>query len=890
MTKRVFVVPHTHWDREWFFTSAKAKVYLLKDLKDVFDCLEKSDAYKHFLLDGQSSLIDDYLKWRPQDLNRVKKLVREKKLILGPWYTQTDQFMVSGESIVNNLRIGMEESDHLGGHMNIAYVPDSFGQESSMPQIYRSFEIDDAVLYRGFSLDSAKQSEFIWEGEDGSRVNVFRMACGYFIGGVVDEEKLAELMKEEPFKTVVSRAATDNILFPNGSDMAPLRFDLPSFISKLNEANKGKFTFKVSSLEEYIASVKEDHPKLMKVSGEQDCGKDMRVHKSISSSRADIKKLNTNLQNYLSNVMEPILAMGDYYGLDYPKETVEDIWKKMFENAAHDSMGNCVSDSVNNDIKHRYLEVRDIATSLVDVTLRQISTQVKGENHPISLTVFNTLPYKRKAIVNKTLYSPSRNFKIQDKNGTEVPFEIKAIEDVTELINGSTIQLDPGEKIYLPTKVYQVNANIDFSNIPSFGYKQFYLLPLEDHEVEIESPETGSSIENEFYQITVNNDGSLNILDKLNNHLYQKQAIIEENGDDGDSYNYSPAKRDLIIYSTNQEFKSTVGYGNYKTKLTVEFNFMVPSNLEMRAQRITDIKMPVRLNVTLTKHSKIIEFEVEIDNTKPKSHRLCIDFDTEVVAKSSIADIQFGSIKRPLIKAAELADWYKNQNKWQEKPISINTMQSFVAMSDEQKCVAIAPDAVREYECVGKNNATIRLTIFRTYEMLGKRNLLYRPGRPSGDETVSTPDAQLNQKLTFKFAMTTYQAEYDRTKLANDVKEFETPLQVYEYAEFLNGRLTFPFNPVKRKYEEKFSLFETTNSLAVSTIEKDPRKKGYIVRMYNANFHAKNEKIRFYKKPKTIQLVNLSGTNEKSLELKNNNVVVLPKIEHSKFITVYFEF
>ena len=283
MIKKVFVIPHTHWDREWFFTSDRAKAYLIKDIKDVIDHLEKNEKYGSFLLDGQTSLIEDYLSWRPQDIDRVKKLVKEKKLFLGPWYTQTDQFMVSSESIINNLRIGISSASDLGRYMNVAYVPDSFGQESSLPQIYSSFGIKDVVLYRGFSIADTKNSEFIWQGEDGSRINVFRMACGYFIGGVIDENKLSALMKTEPFKTVVQQATTNNILFPNGSDMAPLRDDLPDLITKLNDANEKEYQFKVASLPEYIDAVKKDKPDMALVKGEQDCGKDMRVHKSIYS-------------------------------------------------------------------------------------------------------------------------------------------------------------------------------------------------------------------------------------------------------------------------------------------------------------------------------------------------------------------------------------------------------------------------------------------------------------------------------------------------------------------------------------------------------------------------------------------------------------------------------
>ncbi|MEB3362693.1 hypothetical protein SDC49_17435 [Lactobacillus sp. R2/2] len=208
------------------------------------------------------------------------------------------------------------------------------------------------------------------------------------------------------------------------------------------------------------------------------------------------------------------------------------MWQKMGKNAAHDSMGNCVSDRVNNAIKMRYLEVKDTAESLVDSTLRFISTHIKSEKHPITLTVFNTLPFVRDEVINKTLYIPSRNFKIVDYENNEIAYEINSIKDNTNLIKGATIQLNPGENIYTPKKVYCINLNIDFGEIPPYGYKQFYLIPLEDKEIELNKLAIADTkIENEYYQISVNTNGSLNILDKLNKKLYSNQAILEENGD-----------------------------------------------------------------------------------------------------------------------------------------------------------------------------------------------------------------------------------------------------------------------------------------------------------------------------------------------------------------------
>ena len=88
MSKDIHVVAHSHWDREWYFTTSRSKIYLQKDLEDVMDTLESNPEFTSFMLDGQSCLIDDYLAWKPEDRHRMERLVKSGRLIVGPWYTQ----------------------------------------------------------------------------------------------------------------------------------------------------------------------------------------------------------------------------------------------------------------------------------------------------------------------------------------------------------------------------------------------------------------------------------------------------------------------------------------------------------------------------------------------------------------------------------------------------------------------------------------------------------------------------------------------------------------------------------------------------------------------------------------------------------------------------------
>ena len=84
MKRKIHVIPHSHWDREWYFTTSRSKVYLMKDLGDVLNTLENDPEFKYFMVDAQGSLLDDYIKWRPQDKERISKLVNDGRLVIGP--------------------------------------------------------------------------------------------------------------------------------------------------------------------------------------------------------------------------------------------------------------------------------------------------------------------------------------------------------------------------------------------------------------------------------------------------------------------------------------------------------------------------------------------------------------------------------------------------------------------------------------------------------------------------------------------------------------------------------------------------------------------------------------------------------------------------------------
>ena len=177
----IILVPHTHWDREWYQTFQQFRIRLVHTIDKLLDILDRDDKFKHFMLDGQTIVLDDYLEVQPEQEERLKRYISAGRIQVGPWYLQPDEFLVSGESLIRNLQIGLQRAAEFGGGMRIGYVPDCFGHIAQLPQILQGFGIDNAVFWRGVGAEAHK-SEFYWAAPDGTQVLVIHLAgpLGYF--------------------------------------------------------------------------------------------------------------------------------------------------------------------------------------------------------------------------------------------------------------------------------------------------------------------------------------------------------------------------------------------------------------------------------------------------------------------------------------------------------------------------------------------------------------------------------------------------------------------------------------------------------------------------------------------------------------------------------------
>ena len=371
--RRVDVVPHTHWDREWYSPYPTFRLRLLDLLDELLPRLESDGALAHFQLDGQMAVVDDYLGLRPGEADRLRRLAAEGRLTMGPWYVLPDEFLVSGETHVRNLQLGLRRAEDFGGAMEVGYLPDMFGHIAQMPQILAQFGFADAVVWRGVPSTVA-QPYFWWVAPDGSRVRAEYLPAGYGNGSELPDDPQGVREKVAIFALMQGSLVGDPILVMAGMDHEVPPAHLSSVIAELNRSEAERtdgdvYQLTVRSLAEHLA----DGPTegLPEVHGEMRSGHRANVLMGVASNRVDVKQAAARAERTLERVAEPLAALwltgaGSTAGPDRWQPVLDAAWLDVIRNAAHDSICACSHDEVVDAVLHRYAESIRLAEGIAE--------------------------------------------------------------------------------------------------------------------------------------------------------------------------------------------------------------------------------------------------------------------------------------------------------------------------------------------------------------------------------------------------------------------------------------------------------------------------------------------------------------------------------------------
>ncbi|HUG56113.1 MAG TPA: phosphatase PAP2 family protein [Candidatus Limnocylindrales bacterium] len=550
MPWRIFVVAHTHWDREWYERFAAYRERLVAMVGRLLDLLERDERFRSFTFDGQTIAIEDHLAARPEDRPRIEALVRAERLFVGPWYVLADNLLVSGESIVRNFQEGLRVSGELGRALRVAYVADPFGHPAQLPQILRGFGYTSYVFARGVGDEGEELgSEFQWEAPSGDRVLASHQVAHYsnalpLVGA--SEEPAGDLRRRvaRVLPRILERTAPyasgDALLFMVGDDHTEAYARLPDAIAAI-EAAAPRSVARIASLEEFVAAL--PRPKGV-FSGEMVAGKYRPILRGVNSTRAWIKQENAACERLLLERCEPL----DAFAGGGARAELRSLWRALLENHPHDSICGCSIDPVHDvDMRERFDRVRRDGEALA----RRLAAGLAGAgDRPV---VWNALPWARDAVV---------------EAGGE------------------------------PARVRCVPLGV---------------APVEPLPADVRAAGEGV-VENDEIRVEVAEDGTFTVVDRASGSRSGRLNELVDDGDRGDGYTYSYAGPTVSFAGARGRRTTAVRGARAEVVVELDLAIPMSLRDDRLARTPETVACPARISVSLEAGRRRVDVTVTVDN------------------------------------------------------------------------------------------------------------------------------------------------------------------------------------------------------------------------------------------------------------------------------------
>ncbi len=817
----------THWDREWYQSFQDYRHRLIRLFDNILSGFERGELRGPFQTDGQSILLEDYLEIRPEKKAQIQQYARDGRLVIGPWYVLPDEFLVSGESIIRNIRMGREVARSFGAEPSKAgFACDLFGQISQLPQIFKGFGISGGFIWRGVNLLGKRH--VLWVGADGTELPCYRFGitgyCTYafMVRRCADKDlyefdpaKHREYLKRY-VELELAETEIDAILLFDGGDH--LEWDAQDY-QVLMEAADGKALpcdIVHSSLDRYLDDMLAQKDRIstrwfgeMREPGRHEAEKDFQwVIPGVLSSRVWIKQSNADCENLLTRWAEPFNTFAHVLlGREYPEGFLRVAWKWLIQNHPHDSICGCSIDEVHEGMKYRFMQCRQIAERQTQDALMSIGAQVRGDvaEDEVRVVVFNPGQQALNETVELVLevpaewgtfneffgYEPKPAFRLYDQDGKEVPYQRLG------QTKGQTRFRTWPKRFTTGWDITEVRVSLPVS-VPALGYSTliiregektqddppFYSAAMTTRHPDRPGMATSErSMENDLIRVVIEPNGTLTLTDKRTGETYARLLTFEDSADIGDGWFHGPAVNDQVFFSTGSQAEvALIHDGPMLTTFRVRVPFRVPKRFDRRdntrSQDLTDLVIDSR--ISLRPGADRVEVEMVVDNAA-EDHRLRVLMPSGADTNTYISDTPFDVVERPIALRAD-------NHLYRELEVEQKPQQGFTAVFDSRRGLAVVSTGLYESAVRDLPERTLALTLLRA--------VCKTPF------TLGEPNGQVPGKHRFRFWIVPLTGEPDRGRL-------------FEYAgRVAAGHRVVHLRPEDiKRYREFSSELEPTGSL-----------------------------------------------------------------------------
>ncbi len=816
----VHVVPHTHWDREWYLPFQAFRMRLVGLLDGLIASME-ADERLRFTLDGQLATVDDYLEIRPEAAARLAALVSSGRLAVGPWLILMDEFLVSGETIVRNLELGTHRAAELGRVMAVGYLPDMFGHIAQMPQILRRAGIDTAVVWRGVP-EAIDRHTFRWRSPDGSDVRTEYLWGGYGNARDLFDDPARVGSRLDTYVEGVGDVFGDgDILAMYGEDHSIPLQGYADLVDAYN-AGQGRFHIEVDTLVSYLAATGQQADEPASWDGELRSGARANILMGVVSHHVDVRAAAATAERLLWRTAEPILAL---HGHEWPERYLGLAARRIVENSAHDSICACSLDPVVAQVLVRFAEASQIAAGLtegvldgwaealprgawavfdpsptertdlieIDLPVEEDSTGDRslvdpaGRIVPIqelerSRQVFDERTiaseevetYLRRRIHARELYSRQVNgWTLDGADGRALTIHVDrepdpAILDVDGLVTdvARAAAADPGAVWRLRVVESARRSVLACVRAPALGLTSVGpgrpttdpVPPTQDDAAPVTASERG--LDNGLVRVEVAADGTLT-LDGGGRRTAGVGRLVD-GGDVGDSYNYAPPPLDTIVDAPSSVATQVVESGPLRAVVVVHRSYRWPvglaAGLATRSDETGDVEVATRVELRIGE--PFVRLSLAYDN-RTVDHRLRLHILLPTAAVRSFAEGQFAIVERGLEAEAGHGEY----------PLPTQPADAFVAAGG----LAVLARHIVEYELVD-GGRELAITLLRGTGLISRDDHPYRE-EPAGP-VLATPAAQLPGPRSFELALMPYPGDRPGPEVLAAAERYRHPFLV----------------------------------------------------------------------------------------------------------------
>jgi alpha-mannosidase len=775
-----------------------------------------------------------------------------KKIAAGEWevvggsWTEHSTNIPSGESLVRqHLYAKRYFKDKFGVDVKVGWLPDSFGFNWNLPQIYHKCGINYFVTYKlQWQIDRNNPPVpfpyhlFWWEGPDGSRVLAF-LTIGSYSQAVRPEEMEKEL------KTLESTQNMDKLLVLYGEGDhggGPMPAMMDRAVTLMHDPNYP--TVRFSKALDYFHEL-ETLPQTKSLPTVED-ELYVKTHRGTFTTDSQVKRDNRLCEVLLMNA-EKFSLLASQFGQSYPQENLQQLWEKVLFGQVHDNIDGSAAAEVYRDAATDYVDIKHAGGKVLSSALATIAKHVNTQGEGRAVLIFNSLPWERTGLVslNAEYFAGLNHFKLVDAGGQAVPYQLEG--------DGSAAK-----------------ALFFAERVPGLGYKEYRVVATEEQpKFAADLTVSGLTLSNSQIEVVVDPEsGNLKSLKKKG---METNFLREDNpGAALEVWDDKPPKApggepawNIYLGADNKldkaESVKVVETGPVRAVVQVKKTFGGSAFVE---------------NIVLYSHADRVDFELSVD-WHEKYRFAKVAFPANFKSVYATYEIPYAAIQR------------YDYNLTEDPGVRLSAPPRGWEIADRTKFEV----AGQRWADVSNQAGDFGLTLLNdskygfSYQENTLRMSLIRGPRRGYPDTPESWSDQSDEPIVgihhIRYALVPHRGGWQDANATRRGAEFNTPL------------LAKSEPPHSGQMGASFSMLDVgPSSVAVESVKKAEDSNDYIVRLYETEDKPATAVLRFRRAPRTARETDMMEWDKfvpaKSFAIRGTEVMVPVKPFEVKTLRIGF--